>query len=61
VGSATINIDIQNPVHSPKLILDYSGLTVKGSPAQSKTDGKNTPANTIKAGSGIANFLNQCK
>jgi hypothetical protein len=61
VGNATINIDIQNPIHSPKLKLDYSGLTVKGMPAQAKTDGKNTPASTIKAGSGMANFLNQCR
>ena len=62
IGQTAINIDLSNPLHSPKVQMDFSGLKVEASPLRETEEEENkNNKNTMQSGSGVSNFLHECK
>lgn len=62
VDQASVNIDLSNPVHSPKVQMDFSGMDVEAAPVtESLEETDQNDKETIQKGSGVDNFLRKCK
>ena len=62
LGQTSINIDMLNPLHSPKIQMDLSGLEVETSTLRETEEGvEKSNKNTMQSGSGVENFLHKCK
>jgi len=62
VGQTSINIEVSNPLHSPKIQMDFSELKVDTPPLRETEESvEENSKNTIQNGSGVENFLDKCK